>query len=119
MGLLGYTNNIRYATLAKSGEVQRLETQDLSLVQGLSDQGIQIAIEELKRSTEAIEKQTEMLKLQQNAMSSLVKNEKRIDQARMDIDEEQERKWDIEKGQISSSVSLAHFKARIMLMLID
>jgi hypothetical protein len=81
-----------------------LAAQDLSLVQGLHDIEIQNAIEELKRSTAAIEKQTEALRLQQNAMASLVKNDKRTHQARAHAEKGQIRKWDVEKGHINAAV---------------
>jgi hypothetical protein len=94
----------RYATLSKNGQVETLAAQDLSLMQGLNDQEIQNAIEELKRSTAAIEKQTETLRLQQNAMASLVKNDKRTSQARAHTEKGQVRKWDVEKGHINAAV---------------
>jgi hypothetical protein len=81
-----------------------LSAQDLSLVHGLNDEEIQNAIEELKRSTSAIEKQTEALRLQQNAMTSLVKNNKRTSQMRAHTEEGQLRKWDVEKGHINAAV---------------
>ena len=73
-------------------------------MRSLDDKEIQTAVEELKRSTAAIEKQTEALRLQQNAMRTLVKNNARNDQARAQSDENQQRKWDSEKGQISAVV---------------
>jgi hypothetical protein len=97
----------RYATLTKSGDVERITAQDLSVVQGLNETEIQNAIEELKRSTAAIEKQTETLKLQQNAMSSLVKNEQRANQARASSTVAQHRKWTSESAQVCKAVS--HF----------
>ena len=75
-------------------------------MEGLNDQEVQDAIEELKRSTAAIEKQSEALRLQQNAMSALVKNDRRTSQARSHADKEQIRKWEMEKGHISSAVSI-------------
>jgi hypothetical protein len=75
-------------------------------MEGLNDQEIQDAIEELKRSTSAIEKQSEALRLQQNAMSALVKNDKRTSQTRSRADEGQIRKWDVEKGHISGAVRM-------------
>lgn len=90
--------------MSKSGEYDVLAAQDLSLVQGLNDYEIQNAIEELKRSTAAIEKQSEALKLQQNAMNTLVKNNKRISQARAQTDKSQLRKWDVEKGQLNATI---------------
>lgn len=81
-----------------------MAAQDLSLVHGLNDLEIQNAIEELKRSTAAIEKQTEALRLQQNAMASLVKNDKRTHQERAHAEKGQVRKWDVEKGHINAAV---------------
>lgn len=90
--------------MTKSGEAERLAAQDLSLVQGLNDQEIQTAIDELKRSTAAIERQSEALRLQQNAMNALVKGEKRTSQARSHTERGQLRKWDVEKGHITAAV---------------
>jgi hypothetical protein len=98
--------NSRYATLSKTGEADALAAQDLSLIQGLNEQEIQNAIEELKRSTAAIEKQSEALRLQQNAMNALVKNDKRAVQARSHTENAQVRKWDVEKGHTNSAVGL-------------
>jgi hypothetical protein len=90
--------------LSKSGEFDALAARDLSLVQGLNDYEIQNAIEELKQSTAAIEKQSEALRLQQNAMNALVKNNKRTSQARAQTDKSQVRKWEVEKGQINAAI---------------
>jgi hypothetical protein len=89
----------------KSGEADTLvASQDLSRIRGLNDQEIQDAIEELKRSTAAIEKQNETLRLQQNAMSTLVKKNARAGEARSHKDKSQQRKWNTEKGNIASAV---------------
>jgi hypothetical protein len=98
--------NSRYATLSKTGEADALAAQDLSLIQGLNEQEIQNAIEELKRLTAAIEKQSEALRLQQNAMNALVKNDKRAVQARSHTENAQVRKWDVEKEHTNSAVGL-------------
>jgi len=90
--------------LSKTGEAETFAAQDLSLVQGLNDQEIRDAIEELKRSTTAIEKHSEVLRLQQNAMSALVKNDKRTGQSRAYTEKGQVRKWDVEKGHIKAAV---------------
>lgn len=98
--------NSRYAALSKTGEADALAAQDLSLIQGLNEQEIQTAIEELKRSTAAIEKQSEVLRLQQNAMNALVKNGKKAVHGRSHAENAQVRKWDVEKGHINSAVGL-------------
>ena len=94
----------RYAYLCKTGDAERLAAQDLSAVQGLNDSEIQNAIEELKRSTAAIEKQTETLRLQQNAMSALVKSGQRTSQARTTTNKTQLKKWNAEKAHVSKAV---------------
>jgi hypothetical protein len=106
----------RYTTLKKSGDFERIAAQDLSAVRGLIETEIQTVIEELKRSTNAIEKQTEALKLQQNAMSSLVKNEQRTSQARATSAASQHRKWVAESGQVGKAVSLRSLHGLIMLL---
>jgi hypothetical protein len=88
----------------KNGQVEALTAQDLSIAQAFTDQEIQNAIEELKRSTAAIEKQTEALRSQQNAMASLVKNDKRTSQTRAHTEKGQVRKWDVEKGHVNAAV---------------
>ena len=82
-------------------------SQDLSMIRGLNDQEIHYAIEELKRSTAAIEKQTEALLIQRNAMNTLVKNNTRAGQARSHTDKSQLRKWNVEKVHIVSAVRRA------------
>ncbi|PBP17858.1 hypothetical protein BUE80_DR011371 [Diplocarpon rosae] len=101
--LLSKDEAVLYATLTKTGQVEALAAQDLSLVQGMNDEEIHNAIEELRRSTAAIEKQSETLRLQQNAMSALVKGEQRTSQARAQTEEGQMRKWDAEKGHITAA----------------
>ncbi|KAI9049955.1 hypothetical protein LZ554_006102 [Drepanopeziza brunnea f. sp. 'monogermtubi'] len=93
-----------YATLIKSGEAEALAAQDLSLVQDLNDEEIHNAIEELKRSTAAIEKHTEVLRLQQNAFHALVKSETRTAQARTHTERGQLRKWEAEKASITAAI---------------
>ena len=74
-------------------------------MEALSDQEVQQAIEELKRSTAAIEKQTELLQIQQKAMSLLVKHEERVSQARSATNKSQAKKWELERQKIGKSVS--------------
>lgn len=94
-----------YNELVKSGEADTIAaTQDLSVLRNFSDKEIEEAVEELKRSTAVIEKQTEVLRLQQNAMSTLVKNNTRNNQARSQTERTQQRKWNVEKGHISAAV---------------
>lgn len=93
----------------KSGKADALAaSQDLTTYPGLSDQDIQEAVEELKRSTVAIERQTENLKLQQNAMSMLVKDNARLCQGQSEATMAQQRGWEMEKGKIIIAVSISN-----------
>ncbi|OWP07460.1 hypothetical protein B2J93_4989 [Marssonina coronariae] len=94
-----------YANLTEAGETEALATQDLSLVQALNDEEIHNAIEELKRSTAAIEKQSEVLRLQQSAMNALGKGEQRTSQARAQMEEGQKRKWHAEKSHVTAAIT--------------
>jgi hypothetical protein len=81
----------------------------MSTVVGIDEQEIHNAIEELKRSTAAIEKQTETLKLQQKALSTLVKSNAKAIEARSGTNRDQQRKWEVEKMHILSAVDeLSH-----------
>jgi hypothetical protein len=79
-------------------------SQDLTQTRGFSDQEIQDAIEELKRSTAAIEKESAALRLQQTALSTLMKNNTRAAEARAYTEKSQQQKWNMEKAHISSAV---------------
>lgn len=95
----------RYEVLSQSGEADRIaNSQDLSSICDLTDEQLHTAIEELQRSTTAIEKQSETLRLQQNALALLVKNNKKVGVARSEADAKQLRKWEAENGQVSSAV---------------
>jgi hypothetical protein len=104
-----YTESHRYAALLKSGAADALAAQDLTIVPRFNEEDIQDAIEELKRSTKAIEKQTENLKLQQNAMSMLVKDNARLHQGRSQANKIQQGKWDMEKANTIAAVSTIGF----------
>ncbi|RDW59618.1 hypothetical protein BP6252_12705 [Coleophoma cylindrospora] len=94
-----------YKSLLKSGDIDSgFAAQDTALVQSMSEAELAEAVEELKRSTAAIEKQTETLKLQHNAMSTLVKNNAHASKTRSQMDANQIRRWDIEKSQIKQAV---------------
>lgn len=92
--------------LQKSGDVEILEeTQDLAQVRGFSDQELQIAIEDLRRSTAAVEKQTESLQIQQDALSSLVKINSQNYEARSTINKSQYKAWSIEIRTVTNEVT--------------
>jgi multidrug resistance efflux pump len=89
----------------KTGEANTLAaTHNLSTIRGLDDREIQAAVEELKRSTAAIEKQTDALRAQQSALNTFVKSNAQNSQVRSQADKSQQRKWNVEKGQISAAV---------------
>ncbi|KAG9243119.1 hypothetical protein BJ878DRAFT_512346 [Calycina marina] len=94
-----------YETLVRNGDSDVVTAaHNLSAIRGLDDDEIRDAVEELKRSTTAIEKQTEALNLQQDAMSTLIKNKTGSDQVRAQIERSQLAKWNAEKSQIGKSV---------------
>lgn len=95
----------RYSILLQSGEADKIaNSQDLSSICELSDEQLHTAIEELQRSTIAIEKQSEELRSQQNALALLVKNNKKTGVARAEADTKQLHKWEAEKAQVNSAV---------------
>lgn len=91
--------------LTQTGEANTLSQNDLSLVLDLNSCELQTAIENLRKSTVAIEKNNEKLRLQQSALSNLIRNEKRTRQARSQVEKGQIRKWGAEKGSISAAIS--------------
>jgi hypothetical protein len=74
-------------------------------IRGVDDQKLQGAIEELQRFTVAIEKQTELLRMQQDAVLTLVKTNKQHSEARAIAEGGQHRMWTTEATYINSAVS--------------
>jgi hypothetical protein len=74
-------------------------------MRGVSDLDIQNAIEQLQKSTAAIEKHTETLKAQQEAVASLVKENRQHHAARAAADSTQYRAWMTENNHTRSVVS--------------
>ncbi|KAF7935282.1 uncharacterized protein EAE97_008189 [Botrytis byssoidea] len=94
-----------HGVLSQSGDADKLaNSQNPSSISDLSDEQLHTAIEELQRSTTAIEKQSEALRSQQNAVALIVKNNKKVGVARTEADAKQLRKWEAENGQVSSAV---------------
>jgi hypothetical protein len=62
-------------------------SQDLALVHPVSQQDLTTAIEELERSTSAINERTESLKQHQNALAKLVDTSDKARKARSRMDE--------------------------------
>ena len=94
----------RYASLSKSGEAGKLASKDLALVRPIEDHELRTAIEELDRSTAAIEKRTETLRAQQNAMDTLVKKHVSLLQSRSQANQNSVRKWDVEAVHLEKAV---------------
>ncbi|POS86726.1 hypothetical protein EPUL_001394 [Erysiphe pulchra] len=104
--LLSKDEHRLFTTLTKTGEIETLsKEQDLSFVLQINDHDLQIAIDELRKSTATIEKQCETLRIQKNALSSLSRNIKRANQARSQVEKGQLRKWEAEKSSIAATIS--------------
>lgn len=102
---MSYKTAIRYSSLDKTGRIDKLvASQDLATVQALSEREIQIAIDELNRSTAAIVKQTETLKQQQDALAKLVKSNAKVEEARSDLVFQRNQKHDAERKKMITSV---------------
>jgi hypothetical protein len=92
--------------LQKTGEAQALAaSQNLGHVRGLDDWEIQNAIDQLQSSTAVIEKQSEILKIQQDAVASLVATNARQRQDRLAANCARQRAWIAECDQLNSAVS--------------
>lgn len=76
----------------------------LESVREVTDQELEDAIEELKRSTAAIEKQNDAIKQSKAALASLKDSRSKSNQARSQVDASQTRKWTIERDQIQNAV---------------
>ncbi len=97
---------LRYSALQKSGESEVLaSSQDLSLLRGISDDDLQSAIEQLQKSTIAIEKHTEILRTQQEAVAILVKANGQNHTVRLATENTQFRAWTTENNQTRSAAS--------------
>ena len=72
-----------------------------------SDSDLKDAIEQLERSTEAICKQTETLKLQHDALGRLVRQTNEHVDARADLDMRQVRAWEASREAAMANVSWA------------
>lgn len=78
----------------------------MALVQALSDQEIQDAIDELSRSTDAINKQTEQLRQQQDALSRLIASSGKNGDARADLEVKRLHKWDTDRKSLNTAVEM-------------
>ena len=78
---------------------------DILRIRGVGDLKLKGAIEELQRSTVAIEKQTELLCVQQDALLTLAKTNRQHSEARAVAEGGQHRIWTAEATHIDSAVS--------------
>ncbi|KAG6038597.1 hypothetical protein E4U41_004019 [Claviceps citrina] len=99
-----------YIELDKSGRVDQLaDSHDLSQVQAVTEHDLRLAIEQLRRSTESIDKQTETLRQQRGALSRLVKKQDEDTARRRELERVQKRKRDLERTRLAREVEhLAH-----------
>lgn len=96
----------RYLALEQSGKAESLAASaDLSRVQPSSDQEILDAIQELDRSTDAINKQTETLRQQQNAVSRLITASGKTGDARSDLEAKRLYEWESRRKALQTNVS--------------
>lgn len=96
----------RYLALEQNGKAESLAaSRDMSRVQALSDQEIIDAIQELNRSTDAINKQTETLRQQQNAVSRLITASGKTGDARSDLEAKRLYEWESSRKALHTSVS--------------
>ncbi|TQV92449.1 hypothetical protein V2A60_007140 [Cordyceps javanica] len=113
---LGYDNLLTvdelslYNALDKSGQVDRLaELHDLSEMAPLREDDVRAAIDDLKRSTTAMNKQAETLRHQHDAWSRLVANRADTYARRREFETSRRRKSESERVRISSEITeIAH-----------
>ncbi|EHK41561.1 hypothetical protein TRIATDRAFT_134980 [Trichoderma atroviride IMI 206040] len=97
-----------YSALDRNGQVDILANlHDLSEVQGVTEDDIKLAIDELRRSTESITKQSETLRQQQDALSRLVRRRAENDARRRDLDLDRQSKAESERQRAAAEVEAA------------
>ncbi|KAL7920973.1 hypothetical protein ACQKWADRAFT_297225 [Trichoderma austrokoningii] len=97
-----------YSALDRNGQVDILANlHDLSEVQGVTEDDIKVAIDELRRSTESITKQSETLRQQQDALSRLVRKRAENDTRRRDLDLDRQSKAESERQRAAAEVEAA------------
>jgi seryl-tRNA synthetase len=100
----------RYLALERNGKAESLAASaDLSIVQPLTDQELIDAIQELNRSTDAINKQTETLRQQQNAVSRLITASSKSGDARSSIEAKRLYQWESSRKALHTSVRSLRF----------
>ncbi|KAM0252359.1 hypothetical protein ACHAQJ_007741 [Trichoderma viride] len=97
-----------YSVLDRNGQVDILANlHDLSEVQGVTEDHIKVAIDELRRSTESITKQSETLRQQQDALSRLVRKSAENDARRRDLDLDRQSRAESERQRVAAEVEAA------------
>ncbi|TWU75767.1 hypothetical protein ED733_002641 [Metarhizium rileyi] len=96
-----------YTALDRTGRVDQLaDLHDLAEVQPVTEDELKGAIEELRRCTESISKQTKTLRQQQDAMSRMVKKQAENAARREELERVQRKKKELERGRIIKEVAL-------------
>lgn len=91
----------------RSGKTESLQSAtDLSTVLALRDQDIQDAIHELTRSTEAISRQTDTLRQQQDALSRLIASSGKNGDVRASLEAKRTHKWESNQKALNTAVEL-------------
>lgn len=80
------------------------DLHDLSEVQALREDDLRAAVEDLRRSTAAVNKQTETLRHQRDAFSQLVAKRADGEARRLELETARQRKFESERVRISSEV---------------
>lgn len=80
------------------------ELHDLAQVQPLRDDDVRAAVEDLGRSTHAMNKQAETLRHQRDALSRLVANRADTQARRRELEASRQQKFESERVRISSEV---------------
>lgn len=84
-------------------------SRDLASVQGLSEREVVVSIEELGRSTREIERQTETLRMQRDALARLVGASERNEEARAKMELKRGSARDAERKRVASAVGSGYF----------
>lgn len=107
----------RYSAIQDYGEREPFSNTDqFSEPLLCDDQELRDAIEQLKRSTVATEKQSTLLRTQQEALASLVKGNIQNDKSRAAVDPTHYRAWTTESEKMAYTVSLHELASRRMLI---
>ncbi|KAL7819474.1 hypothetical protein V8C44DRAFT_318235 [Trichoderma aethiopicum] len=97
-----------YSVLDRNGQVDILANlHDLSEVQSVTEDDVKAAVDELRRSTESITKQSETLRQQQDALSRLVRKRAENEARRRDLDLDRQSKSESERQRVAAEVEAA------------